>query len=106
MFFERTNYNQPFNHAYVQYRMNENDSWWKNYEKYLYFNRNNKFYIMPVLGLCFLSILCANLFWFMLCILFGTFVCDWNNRELDKDPNVVLKRYEEMERWRKLNTEE
>ena len=83
---------------YIAKRQAENDGFWRTYEKWFYFDRNNENYIIPTALLC-VVVLFTNPIYLGItgCIILiagALYLCHCNNRKLDINPNVQKRRAE------------
>lgn len=83
---------------YIAKRQAENDVFWRTYEKWFYFDRNNENYVIPTALLC-VVVLFTNPIYLGItgCIILiagALYLCHCNNRKLDINPNVQKRRAE------------
>lgn len=89
-------------YEYVYKQQAKNDETWQKREKNLYYSVKNKDYIIPsLLGCVFFGILDGGLAGVILILAFDWWLCDFNNKELDKWKTVL----EEREKVREFRRE-
>lgn len=103
-FIKNDNYNDPSNRYplgsrdkdYVRRMELLNDNYWKNTERWHYYNINNQNGILPVAIGCFIMFFLddpvISVSMIVLTILFILYLCHLNNKKLDYDPRVQMFR--------------
>ena len=83
---------------YVAQREMECDGFWKTYERWFYYSRDNENYIIPTIIFCIIAIFTnppyLGIFGCVLIICGALFLCHCNNRRLDMNPSIQQRRWE------------
>lgn len=104
MYIENNNFNDENNRYPLGSRDEEyiakmsmlNDAYWRNTEKWHYYNIDNQNMILPLIGVSFLIFITSSpsISWIFIlyCILLFWIGCKINNRKLDNDPRTQMYR--------------
>ena len=83
---------------YIAKRQAENDGFWRTYEKWFYFDRNNENYIIPTVLLCvvvfFTNPIYLGITGCIILIAGALYLCHCNNRKKDNSPAIQKRRME------------
>ena len=85
-------------YEYIAQRESMGDGFWKDYEKWFYYSRENENYIIPTILLCIVAFFTNPIYLGVsACVVIvagALWLCHCNNRKLDMNPHVQKRRWE------------
>lgn len=87
---------------YIRQMKTLNDSLWRDKERWLYYNRQNQNFIVPIAVICFLCFFVkGGPMLDVIIVAYTLWVCHENNKKLDRSVNIQIKRLRIREYRRK-----
>lgn len=104
---EKYNEYMKFKKEYVRARKLQNDDYWRNTEKWLYYKYKHQNLIIPMSIVCFVMFFLdtpiVSITMIIITILITLWLCHLSNLQLDKDPWVMKRRINAINFRRKYN---